>query len=135
MLSLYGIMIMLLPCLGTQQKFLIERSALLSMSNIGSKLKTLRKGRGLTQLELSEKLDLSRATISNYEVGRRSPHLSELRRFAEFYGVGLDYFGVDTVNESFELLSRAKSVFTNTDIPKEERERLYKEIMKMYLEM
>lgn len=103
------------------------------MSTIGSKLKTLRKGRGLTQLELSERLGLSRATISNYEVGRRSPHLSELRRFAEFYGVGLDYFGVETTDESFELLSRAKSVFTNTDIPKEERERLYKELMRIYL--
>lgn len=105
------------------------------MSTIGSKLKTLRKGRKLTQLELSEKLELSRATISNYEVGRRTPHLSELRRFAEFYGVGLDYFGVDTTDESFELLSRAKSVFANKDIPREERERLYKELMKMYLEM
>lgn len=102
---------------------------------IGNKLKTLRKGRGLTQLDLSEKLELSRATISNYEVGRRSPHLSELKRFAEFYGVGLDYFGVETEDESFELLSRAKSVFMNKDIPKDERERLYKQIMKMYLEM
>lgn len=104
-------------------------------TTIGSKLKTLRKGRKLTQFELSEKLDLSRATISNYEVGRRTPHLSELRRFAEFYGVGLDYFGVETQDESFELLSRAKSVFTNPDVPREERERLYKEIMRMYLEI
>ena len=103
------------------------------MSSIGNKLKTLRKGRKLTQLELSEKLDLSRATISNYEVGRRTPHLSELRRFAEFYGVGLDYFGVETTDESFELLSRAKSVFSNPDIPNDERERLYREIMRMYL--
>ena len=103
--------------------------------SLGNKLKTLRKGRGLTQLELSEKLDLSRATISNYEVGRRSPHLSELQRFAEFYGVGLDYFGVETEDASFELLSRAKSVLLNKEIPKEERERLYKEITKLYLEM
>lgn len=100
---------------------------------IGGKLKTLRKGRGLTQHDLSEKLGLSRATISNYEVGRRSPHLSELRRFAEFYGVGLDYFDVDATDESFELLSRAKSVLCNKDVPREERERVYREIMKMYL--
>lgn len=102
---------------------------------IGTKLKTLRKGRKLTQQELSERIGLSRATISNYEVGRRSPHLSDLRRFAEFYGVGLDYFGVPTEDESFELLSRARNVFLNSNIPKEERERLYREIMKMYLEM
>ena len=105
------------------------------MSNIGSKLKTLRKGRKLTQVELSERLDLSRATISNYEVGRRAPHISELRRFAEFYGVGLDYFGVNTQDEGFELLSRAKSILCNKEISIEERTRLYKEITKMYLEM
>lgn len=104
-------------------------------NDIGTKLKTLRKGQKLTQQELSERLGLSRATISNYEVGRRSPHLTDLRRFAEFYGVGLDYFGVSTENESFELLSRAKNIFLNEDIPKEEREHLYKEIMKMYLNM
>ena len=89
----------------------------------------------MTQQELSVKLGISRATISNYEVGRRSPHLSDLRRLAEFYGVGLDYFGASTEDESFELLSRAKSVFLNEDIPKEEREALYKEIMRLYLEM
>ena len=103
------------------------------MCTIGHKLKTLRKGRKLTQQELSERLGLSRATISNYEVGRRSPHLSDLRRFAEFYGVGLDYFGVTTENESFELLSRAKNIFLNSDIPKEERERLYREILQMMI--
>ena len=102
---------------------------------IGSKLKTLRKGRGLTQLELSDKLNLSRATISNYEVGRRSPHLSELRRFADFYGVGLDYFGEETQDESFELLSRAKSVLCNKEISIEERTRLYKEFTRLYFDM
>lgn len=102
---------------------------------IGSKLKTLRKGRKLTQDELARRMGLSRATISNYEVGRRSPHLSELRRFAEFYGVSLDYFGIEATDESFELLSRARSVLGNKDIPKSERERIYKEIMKIYLGM
>lgn len=103
--------------------------------SIGSKLRTLRKGRGLSQLELSIRMDLSRATISNYETNRRSPHLTELRRFAEFYGVSLDYFGIEARDESFELLARARSVLCNDEIPKSERERVYREIMKMYLEM
>ena len=103
--------------------------------NIGDKLKNLRKSKKLTQQELSEKVGLSRCTISNYECSRRSPHLSELHRLAEFYSVGLDYFGVETTDEGFELLSRAKSVFSNPEIPKEERENIYKEIMKMYLEI
>ena len=104
-------------------------------TTIGQKLKMLRKERKLTQEELSIKMNLSRATISNYEVGRRSPHLSELRRFANFYGVSLDYFGIEARDESFELLARARMVLCNEEIPKSERERIYREIMKMYLEM
>lgn len=103
--------------------------------NIGKKLKSLRKGRGLTQQQLAEKMDISRATISNYEVGRRSPHLSELRRFADFYGVSLDFFGVATTDEVFELLSRAKEVFENPNVPKEKKEGIYKEFMRLYLEL
>lgn len=105
------------------------------MNSIGSKLKTLRKGRGLTQLELAYRMNWSRATISNYECGRRVPHLDELTALCHFFGVSMDYWGVETQDYGFELLSRAKAVFTNQSIPKEERERLYKEIMKMYLEM
>ena len=105
------------------------------MNSIGNKLKTLRKGRGLTQLELATRMNWSRATISNYECGRRVPHLDELTALCYFFGVSMDYWGVETTDQSFELLSRAKAIFTNQAIPKEERERLYKELMKMYLEI
>lgn len=104
-------------------------------SEIGTKLRTLRKGRGLTQLQLSERLDINRATLSNYEVGRRMPSLQELKRISEFYGVGLDYFGVVPTDEVFELLSRAKDVFNSPDVSKETKENLYKEFMKLYLAM
>ena len=105
------------------------------MNEIGSKLKTLRKGRGLTQFELAEKVGLSRCTISNYECGRRSPHISEIKVLSDFFGVSFDFFGAKTQDESFELLSRAKSVLCNKEISIEERTRLYKEITRMYLEM
>lgn len=105
------------------------------MSTIGNKLKTLRKGRGLTQVELAYRMNWSRATISNYECGRRVPHLDELTALCHFFGVSMDYWGVETEDAGFELLSRAKAVFTNQAIPKEERERIYKELMRMYLEM
>lgn len=103
------------------------------MNEIGSKLKTLRKGRKLTQHELADKLGVTRCTISNYEVGRRSPHISELKRFAEFYGVDLSYFGVAPRDEIFDLLSRAKEVFKNDNIPQDKKDDVYKELMKLYL--
>ncbi len=103
--------------------------------SIGSKLKALRKGRGLTQLELAYRMNWSRATISNYESNRRVPHLQQLTALCHFFGVSMDYWGVETENESFELLARARGILCNQAIPKAERERVYKEIMKMYLDM
>ena len=100
--------------------------------SIGAKLKTLRKGRKLTQEMAASKLGITRATVSNYEVGRRSPHLSELKRIADFYGVGLDYFGIVPTDEVFDLLSRAREVFNNDSVPKEKKDEVFKELMKLY---
>ena len=103
------------------------------MEDIGRKLKTLRKGRKLTQQDVADRLGLVRATVSNYEVGKRTPHLSLLKRFAEFYGVTLDYFGVSENDEVFEMLSRAREIFSNEDISPQVKEDLYKELMRIYL--
>lgn len=103
--------------------------------SIAFKLKTLRKERKLTQQELADKLGIKRATVSNYEIGRRMPHLSDLRRIAEFYGVGLDYFGVAQTDDVLDLVARAKRVFENEDIPKEKKEDVYKELMRLYLKL
>lgn len=103
--------------------------------SIGAKLRILRKEKRLTQEELSEKIGIKRPTISNYEIGRRAPHLSELRRIAEFFGVGLDYFGVAQKDEILDLVARAQRVFSNDEIPKEKKEEVYKELMKLYLNL
>lgn len=93
----------------------------------------LRKSKKLTQFDLAAQLKLNRASISNYETGRRNPSLNELKRIGEYFGVGLDYFGVAPTDEVFDLMARAKDVFESPDVPKEQKEALYKEIMKLYL--
>ena len=53
-------------------------------------LKRLRKERGLTQVELAEKLNLSQSTIASWENGKRRPDLDLLPIIADFYGVSVD---------------------------------------------
>lgn len=102
---------------------------------IGKKLKQLRRSKGLTQEQVAEKVDITRSTISNYEIGRRTPHLKDLSALAAVYGVGLDYFGISKKDEAFELLARAKELFQSEDVPRDTKESLYREMMKLYLQM
>jgi len=55
------------------------------------KLSQLRKDKGMTQLELAEALDVSRQTVSRWEVGTVVPSLDNLVSLSELYQVPLDY--------------------------------------------
>ena len=103
--------------------------------SVGNKIKILRKGRKLTQQELADRLQINRSSISNYEINRRIPPLKELQKIAEFFEVGLDYFGVVTKNDAFDLISRAKDIFSDPSIAKEVKEELFFEFMNIYNEM
>ncbi len=87
----------------------------------------------MTQQQLADKLGVQRATISNYEIGRRTPHLKDLRMIAETLGVSMEYFTVED-DDIFNLVSRAKMLFENKEIPAEKKAKIYKEIMRLYLE-
>lgn len=101
---------------------------------IGKKIRILRKTRGLTQQQLADKLNVKRATVSNYEIGRRSPHIKELEDIAEALGVNLDYFGFGG-SAAVDLVARAKVLFEDDTINAEEKAQAYKEIMKLYLKI
>lgn len=101
---------------------------------IGKKIKALRKTRGLTQIQLADALGVERASISNYETGRRYPSLRTLEDIAHTLGVSLEYFGVKT-NEAHDLIARAKMVFDNENISHEEKANVYKEVMRLYLKI
>lgn len=104
-------------------------------NTIAFKLKTLRNAKGLTQEQAADAIGTTRAALAGYETGRRNPRLPELQKFAEFYGVGLDFFGVATSDDVFDILARAKDVFASEVISKDEKEKLYKELMRLYLQL
>ena len=110
---------------------------MLDKKKIGKKLKELRLSRGFRQNEVADKVGLSRATISNVEVGNRGLSLESLQKFCELYNVSIDYFGIETksFNEAVDLTERLKLIFESNDVPKAAKEELYTDIMKMYLKM
>lgn len=55
------------------------------------RLKELRERRGLSQLELAKRVNISNAIISMYEKGTRSPSREMLEALADYFNVDIDY--------------------------------------------
>ena len=56
----------------------------------GTKLKDLRRRKGMTQREVAESAGLTKETVDALENGRTSnPTYATLRKLAECYGVGI----------------------------------------------
>ena len=51
----------------------------------------LRKKAKMTMKELGKAVGLAESTISLYETGKHEPDLDTLRRFADIFGVSVDY--------------------------------------------
>ncbi|MCM3127725.1 MULTISPECIES: helix-turn-helix transcriptional regulator [unclassified Paenibacillus] len=57
----------------------------------GHRIAELREKRGMTQEELSNVLEITRASLSHYEKGRRKPDFETLTRLADTFNVSVDY--------------------------------------------
>lgn len=60
--------------------------------SLAIKLVTLRKQKGLTQMALAERLNVSRQAISRWEVGAALPSTENLKGLGDLYGVSVEYF-------------------------------------------
>ncbi len=65
------------------------------------KLVALHKEKGLTQLAVAEKLDVSRQAISRWESGTALPSTDNLKCLGALYGVPVDYL----INEETERVN------------------------------
>lgn len=58
--------------------------------NIGDKIKEQRLKKELTQEQLSDLLNVSRSTVSSWEVGRNYPDLETIVAISDLFGISLD---------------------------------------------
>lgn len=61
------------------------------MVDLGTRLKDLRKGHGLTQLQVAQRVGISKAMVSSYELSARQPSYDVLIKLAALFGVTTDY--------------------------------------------
>ncbi|MBR6364561.1 MAG: helix-turn-helix transcriptional regulator [Lachnospiraceae bacterium] len=60
-----------------------------------NKLYELRKQKGLSQEELASRLNVSRQTVSKWEVGDSTPDMEKLIAMSDLFGVSLDELVLD----------------------------------------
>ena len=64
--------------------------------NLGDKILQLRKKNGLSQEQLGEKVDVTRQTISNWELGETTPNPEQLKKMSKAFNVSVDE--IKTIN-------------------------------------
>ena len=84
------------------------------MSDFATMLKYLREREKLSQRELAEKLNISKSTISMYEMGKRHPKFEDEEAIADFFNVDLNVLRgrvmLDKINSAPTQDERSKRI-------------------------
>lgn len=76
--------------------------------NIGEKVKEQRLKKGFTQEQLGEILNVSRSTISSWEVGRNYPDLETIVAISDLFGISLDHLLREDTSMTKKLSNKMK---------------------------
>lgn len=89
------------------------------MKTLGEILKELRLGKNLSQGDLAKYLNVTRQTISNWEMDKRIPSNEMMEFIADFYNVDMDYlFGKTEIKNRYRNVSNIlKVTHTKKKIP------------------
>ena len=68
--------------------------------NLGNKILQLRKKNGLSQEQLGEKVEVTRQTISNWELGETAPNPEQLKKLSKTFNVSIDEI-LDNASKEF----------------------------------
>ncbi len=96
---------------------------------IGSRLKEQREKAKATQEDIAKHLELSRASVANYESGKQRISVAELYRLSEYFDVELNAF-LPSLKE-IKTFAPEKILDQAENLKEEEREELREFIKKM----
>ena len=78
----------------------------------GNRLYELRKQKGMSQEELANRLDVTRQTVSKWEVGDSAPDLEKLTALGELFEISLDELVLGKVPVTTKLDELGAKVMT-----------------------
>lgn len=108
------------------------------MQDFGKRVKELRQRAGLTQQQLAERILVSKAAISNYELYERNPSPEILIKLARVFHVSTDYLlGIeekiqvldvsDLTDEDIEVLEQTAALLRKKNLEQKQPRRKKRE--------
>ena len=92
----------------------ILKIANMNNTKLGSRLKELRRSRGLTQADLAAQIHLSPTCINRYEYDLREPDIETIGKIADFFDVDYNYLLGQTSNsppqEELDLIQKFRAL-------------------------
>lgn len=78
------------------------------LMGFNNRLYELRRQKGFSQEELANRLNVSRQTISKWEVGDSTPDMEKLIAISDLFGISLDELVLDKAPETAEQPARSE---------------------------
>ena len=107
--------------------------------DLGDEIKKLRLSKGYTQESLSNKINISRKTLWNYENNKRTPSIYMLKRIGSALGVDLNYLlskvpslDDETANKLHDLGFSSEVIEFDNLNSEEEKLQKFKEFLNAY---
>ena len=92
---------------------------------LNTKLVALRKKKGLSQSELAEKINVSRQTISRWEIGKALPTSENLKYLSQIYKVSFEYLLLEDEEETEEKIAIEANDLGQTKEVEHSKKRVY----------
>lgn len=89
--------------------------------SLGEKLQQLRKEKSLSQELFAEVMDVSRQSVSKWELNQTYPEVEKLIEISEYFDVSMDYLVKEdaAVEKEKEITTQASIEISDTTIPDE----------------
>jgi len=85
------------------------------MKVMGERLRTLRESMKLSQAKMADLLGLKQSSINRYEQGTATPTVENLRKYADYFDVSMDYIFARTDNPQGKLYENKPKLLINSE--------------------
>lgn len=92
-----------------------KQKGVISVKEIGQRLKILRESMKLSQAKMAELLGLKQSSINRYEQGTATPTAENLRKYADYFDVSMDYIFARTDNPQGKLYEHQPKLLASSE--------------------